>query len=105
MDHRIAIDPQIGLSADEFVENWNKSQHSLDAPATVDDKKGATFLSPETALALITAAISVPATVIATFVSDYLKKKFLDQGAPKVSATSTLTPDGEPLLNIKRSEE
>lgn len=61
-------------------------------------------MSPEITIALITAAVSIPTTVIATFVSDYLKKKFIEKDTPKVTMTTINTPDGRPIWIIQRTE-
>ena len=105
MQYRIAFDPKLGLSAPEFVEAWNTSSSNEDASAEVNENSIESFLSPEISIALITVAVSIPATVIANFVSELLKKKFIEKDSPKVLTTSINTPDGEPLLIIKRSEE
>ena len=105
MQQRIAFDPKFGLSATEFVEAWNAHPPGKDGRAVVNEDFGKTFLSPEISMALITAAVSIPATVIASFVSEYLKSKFIENEAPRVSTTRITTPEGESLLIIRRSEE
>lgn len=105
MQYRLALDPQLELSAPEFAEAWNASQYAENAPAVVDKVPKESFLSPEITVALITAAVSIPTTVIATFVSEYLKKKFIEKDAPNVTVTSINTPDGQPVLIIKQAED
>jgi hypothetical protein len=105
MQYRIALDPQLGLSAAEFADAWNASQYAEDAPAVVDEVSRESFLSPEITVALITAAISIPTTVIANFVSEYLKKKFIEKNAPKVTVTTISTPDRQPVWIIRQTEE
>jgi hypothetical protein len=54
---------------------------------------------------LLSAAASIQATVIATFISDYLKRKFPGKKPPAIEVTTVTTPDGEPLFVIRRSIE
>lgn len=105
MPIHVALDPQLDLSAAEFVAAWNASEHGADAPATTEEPVTESFMPPEMAVALIAAAASVPTTIIATFVSEYLKKKFIDGDDPKVTVTTISTPDGEPLYVVTRREE
>jgi len=37
MQYRVALDPQLELSATEFAAAWNVSEHAADAPAVVDE--------------------------------------------------------------------
>ena len=105
MNYRIAIDPQLGLSAVEFTDAWNASQYNEDALAVVKSDSRESFLSPEITVVLIAAAVSIPASVISNLVTEVLKKKFLEKKPPKVSVTTTTTPEGQPVLIIKPSEE
>jgi hypothetical protein len=104
MQHLVALDPQLGISAAEFVAAWNESEHAAANPATVDEAPRPAFLPLEVTVALISAAATIPATVIATFVSEYLKQKYLKEDKPKVAVTTITTPDGQPVLIIKREE-
>ena len=105
MQYRVAFDPQLEMSAAEFADAWNASQYSKDAPAVVDVVPSETLLSPEITIALIAAAISIPTTVITSFISEYLKKKFIEKKSPKVTTTTISTADGQPVLIVKRVEE
>ncbi len=105
MQYRVALAPQLELSASEFVAAWNTSQHAEGAPAVVDEVLRESFLSPETTVALITVAVTIPATVIASFVSEYLKKKFIEREPPKVTVTTISAPDGQPVWIVKQTEE
>jgi hypothetical protein len=102
MQYRISIDPGLEISASEFAAAWNAGQYAGNAPAEVDETTHDTFLSPEITVAVITAAMSIPTAVISTFISEYLKKKFLDKEAPKVSVMTINTPDGKPVIIIKQ---
>ena len=104
MQYRIALDPKIEVSAAEFVAAWNASPSAQNAPAIVDNISRGSFLAPEIALVLITAAVTIPTAVISTFISDYLKKKFINKDALKVTVTTISTPDREPVLIIKKTE-
>ncbi len=110
MRYQIAFDPQLDLTSAEFVDAWNASEHAADSPASLPAAGDATaeptraFLPIEITVALITAATVIPTTVIATFVSDYLRHKFIDS-APSVTVTTIETPDGQPVLVITRREE
>ena len=105
MPTRIALDPQLDVSATEFVSAWNATPPVEDAPASLADSTAESFLSPELTVALISTAASVPASIIAAFVTEYLKKKFIEKDTPKVTVTTISTPDGEPVLIIKQTEE
>lgn len=105
MQYHVALDPELELSASEFVTAWNASQHAAEAPASLAEASRESFLSPEITVALISAAVSVPTTIIATFISDYLKKKFIEKEAPKVTVTTIYTPDGQPVWIIKQIKE
>lgn len=105
MQYLVAFDPQLGLSAAEFVSAWNAGEGAAAGAAAVSQAPRETFLGPEATVALISAAASIPATVIATFVSEYLKKKFIAKDPPRVSVTTFTAPDGTPLLVVKQEEK
>jgi hypothetical protein len=105
MQYRIALDPQLGLSADEFARAWNASPHAQDAPASVEPVAKGTFMSPEMTIALISAAASIPTAVIAGVVTEYLKKKFLDKDVPQVTVTTISPPEGGPIWVIQHIEK
>ncbi len=105
MLYHLAFDPNLNLSAAEFTAAWNSSIHSEEAEASVLSSPATTFLSPEMTGALLSAAASIPAIVIATFVTDYLKKKFPGKTQPVVTVTTICTPDGKPIWIIKKTEE
>jgi hypothetical protein len=102
MQYRVALDPELELSVSEFTGAWNEGPFTEDAPATLSTSPAETFLSPEMTAVLITAAVSIPTTVIANFVSELLKKKFIDKPEPQISVTVINLPDGQPLWVIKR---
>ena len=105
MPVRVALDPKLGLSAAEFVAAWNAGDTAARGTATVDTSPAASFLTPEVTMALIAAAASIPASVIANLVTEVLKKKLIDKDTPKVTVTTISTPDGQPVLIIKQREE
>ena len=96
MQYLVALDPQLGLAAAEFVAAWNASDQAATGTAAVDESPQQSFLPIEITVALITAAVSIPTGVIATFVSEYLKHKFIEKDEPKVTVTTISTPDGRP---------
>jgi hypothetical protein len=105
MHYHIAIDPALHLSADELAVAWNGSAYAAEAEASVEAASAAAFPMGEMTVLLLSAAFSIPSTVIATFISDYLKKKFLGNQPPLVEVTTISTPDGEPLFVIRKSIE
>jgi hypothetical protein len=105
IQYQVALDPQLGLSAAEFVEAWNASPHAENAPAAVAPATRGAFLSPDMTLVLIGAAASIPAAVVAGFVTEYLKKKFLDKDAPAVTVTVGSTGDGQPIWIIRQTQK
>ena len=104
MRHHLAIDPGLHLSADELAAAWNGGVQAAEAEASVE-ASSASFPMGEMTVLLLSAAMSIPATVIATFISDYLKKKFSGKQPPPVEVTTISTPDGEPLFVIRKSIE
>ena len=105
MIHQIALDPRLDLSAAEFVQAWNASEYADQATATRKEAtRGEAFMLMEVAVALISAGMAIPTTIIATFVSDYLRHKLIDS-QPKVTVTTIEAPDGQPILVIRQSEE
>jgi len=107
MQYRLAFDPNLELSAAEFVAAWNAGQHAAGAPAALGKVSGESFMSPElsVAIAIITTAASIPAAIVTNVVSAYLKKKYIDKASPKVTVTTISAADGEPLWIIKQEEE
>ena len=104
MPYLVALDPHLDLPADEFVAAWNSSDQAAHGPASLAEEARHTFLTPEVTMVLIAAAVSIPTTVIASFISEYLKKKFIDKAAPKVTVTTVSTPEGQPVWIIKQEE-
>ena len=101
----LALDPTLDLSAEALAAAWNGGEFAAEAEASVEPSTAATFLSPEMTMLLLSAAASIPASVISTFIGDYLKRKFLDKKPPAVEVTTISTPDGEPLFVIRKSIE
>ena len=94
MQYRIIFDPQIELSPEEFVENWNTSQYSDDTQSVAlmsqrissDETSVVQFLSPEALnTILISAAVSIPAAVIANLATEILKQKFFGKSSPQIT--------------------
>jgi hypothetical protein len=88
MQYHIIFDPQIELSPEEFVSDWNKSEYSNDTQSVAwictDETSVIKFLSPEALnTILISAAVSIPASVIANLLTEFLKKKFSKKTAQK----------------------
>jgi|SRR3990172_2628259 len=104
MQYRVAIDAQLGLSADEFVEAWNAGDNTPESSASVDTSPLESFLPMEVTVALITAAVSIPATIVADFITEYLKKKFIEKDAPKVTVTTIVTPEGQQVIIVKNEQ-
>jgi len=105
MNCYLDIDPELDLSAADLAAAWNGGEFAVEAKASVEAASATTFLSPDTAMLLLSAAASIPASVISTFISDYLKRKFLDKKPPAVEVTTVTTPDGEPLFVIRKTVE
>ena len=90
MQYRIIFDPQIELSPEEFVENWNTSKYSDDTQSVArissDETSVVQFLSPEALnTILISAAVSIPAAVIANLATEILKQKFFGKSSPQIT--------------------
>jgi hypothetical protein len=105
MQYLVALDTQLGLSAAEFVEAWNVSEHAAEGAAAVSEAPRQSFLPLEVTVVLLTAAVSIPTTILATFVSEYLKQKFLEDHGPKLTVTTITTPDGQPVYIINKVEK
>ena len=105
MRHHLAIDPALHLSAEELATAWNGGAQATEAEASVEAASAAGFPMGEVTVLMLSAALSIPATVIATFITDYLKQKFSGKQPPSVEVTTISTPDGEPLFVIRKSIE
>jgi hypothetical protein len=114
MQQRITLDPQLGLSANEFIPAWNQSKHSEDAVAMINEESSEKFMAPELTVALIAVAASIPAGVLTAFISALLTKRFLEkekpeQAAPTPKISVTIIEingqDGQPLMIAKRIEK
>jgi len=101
----LALDPRLDLSASDLATAWNGGEFAAEAQASVEPSTAATFLSSEMTILLLSAAVSIPASVISTFISDYLKRKFPGKKPPAVEVTTITTPDGEPLFIIRKEIE
>ncbi|TNJ39417.1 hypothetical protein FGF66_04760 [Chlorobaculum thiosulfatiphilum] len=105
MDYRLAFDPSLDLAAAELASAWNDCDYAGQAVASLQPVSVSSFPMTEMTVILLSAAASIPATVIATFISDYLKQKFSGKQPPVVEVTTITTPDGEPLFIIRKSIE
>ncbi|AOS83874.1 hypothetical protein BIU88_06740 [Chlorobaculum limnaeum] len=105
MDYRLAFDPSLDLAADELAAAWNASEFAEEATASLQPAFAASFPIGEMTLLLLSAAASIPAAVIATFITDYLKRKFPDKKPPAIEVTTIYSLDGELLFIIRKSIE
>lgn len=105
MQYHLALDPNLNLTCTEFKAAWNSSIYAKQAEASVLSLPSTIFLSPEMTGILLSAVLTIPATVIATFVTDYLKKQFPGKSLPIVTVTTICTPDGKPIWIIKKTKE
>jgi hypothetical protein len=105
MDYRLAFDPSLDLAADDLAAAWNASEFAEEATASLQPAFAASFPIGEMTLLLLSAAASIPAAVISTFISDYFKRKFPGKQPPVVEVTTITTPEGEPLFVIRKSIE
>jgi len=105
MDYRLAFDLALDLAAEELASAWNASEYAEQATASPQPVSAASFPMGEMTVLLLSAALSIPASVISTFISDYLKRKFPGKQPPVVEVTTITTPDGEPLFVIRKSIE
>jgi hypothetical protein len=105
MNFYLAIDPDLELAVAELAVAWNGSDYSGQAEASIEPATAASFPMGEVTVLLLSAAASIPATVIATFITDFLKRKFPAKKPPVVEVTTISTPDGEPLFIIRKSIE
>ncbi|MCB0078089.1 MAG: hypothetical protein KDD73_11805 [Anaerolineales bacterium] len=102
---RLALDPALQISAPDFVDAWNRSDYAAQATATPVAASRDSFADPALTVALISAAVSIPASIVATFISDYLKKRFLEedkQPPPKIEVIVIQLPDGQDPYVAKR---
>lgn len=105
MDYRLAFDPSLDLAADELAAAWNASDYPAKAEVIAQLDSSRSFSIGEVTMLLLSAAASIPAAVISTFISDYLKRKFPGKQPPVVEVTTITTPEGEPLFVIRKSIE
>ena len=104
MQYRVAIDPQLSLSADEFVQAWNAAERKPESRAVVEPSNSASYLPLEVTVALISAAVAIPATIVADFISECLKEKFIRKEPPKVTVATIVTPDGHSVFIVKTEQ-
>jgi len=105
MNCYLDIDPELDLSAADLAVAWNGGEFAVEAQASVEPASATSLLSPDMTMLLLSAAASIPASVIATFITDYLKRKFPGKKPPAVEVTTVTTPDGEPLFVIRKTVE
>lgn len=105
MDYRLAFDPSLDLAAEELASAWNGGEFAEEAAARVESASAALFPMGEMTVLLLSAALSIPASVISTFITDYLKRKLPGKQPPVVEVTTITTPEGEPLFVIRKSIE
>lgn len=105
MPQLIALDPSLGISMEEFVTAWNQSEHAEEGKL-ISQNEPTRSLSPDptTMMAIFNGVIAISTGVLTAFVSELLKKKFIDKDKPKITTTTIETPDGTPLLIIKTQE-
>ncbi|NTW98482.1 MAG: hypothetical protein HGB35_00805 [Geobacteraceae bacterium] len=104
MQYLVSLDPGLDLSASEFVEAWNRSAYVTTGRASLEQGEAKAFLPPDVLVALISAAEIIPSTIIATFVSDYLCKKFFKKKEPSITVKTIHLPDSRPVFIIKQEE-
>lgn len=105
MNCYLDIDSEFHLSAEELASAWNASDYPAKAEVIAQLDSSRSFSIGEVTMLLLSAAASIPAAVIATFISDYFKRKFPGKQPPVVEVTTVTTPDGEPLFIIRKSIE
>jgi hypothetical protein len=97
----VALDPSLGLSADELVEAWNASP-GLRAKAEAKRKRTApgTFLDPMLAQGLVSFAVSVAGGLTTNLILDFIRARLKAKGneSMPVEIEQRELPTGERLL-------
>lgn len=118
MNVRVAVDPALHLSLDEFATVWNADPAVPSTASVEQERSGAYNLPPELIeqgviylSGIATAALVTPTvTAVAAFLQEHLKA-FLDAKFPKTKAekqievTQVKQPDGSILLVVHEREE
>ena len=105
MEYTIALDPSLGVSAEDFVKAWNHSPYQADGQATLDQAKGGTFLPPDIAVALIVAGTSFTTQMVITLIKELLegaRPKEAEPQVAKITEKTITTPDGQTIVVIEK---
>ncbi|MBP8001119.1 MAG: hypothetical protein KA338_17840 [Chloroflexi bacterium] len=114
MNTQIALDPELDLSAEQFAAAWNHSPYSAQYGPAHTQPPTAEIFSPEIAVALITIAVSVPATILTSFITEYLKAKYIPKDkptpppplpAPTIIINQIILPNDQPLFIISPEQK
>lgn len=97
---QIALDPALGLRSKALVSAWNEAEMTrLVGAAVLDPSPPTTFFAEDAAVALLTVANSIAASVLANLLTDLLKEKF---GVQKTETVVVERPDGKTIIIIKK---
>lgn len=105
MNCYLDIDSEFHLSAEELASAWNASDYPAKAEVIAQLDSSRSFSIGEVTMLLLSAAASIPAAVIATFITDYLKRKFPGKKPPAIEVTTIYSLDGEPIFFIRKEIE
>ncbi len=102
MDYKIALDPSLGLKAEEFVKRWNSSEdHNKVAKAHLEEGKGE-LLDPATTTLAVLGGVAIGVMTNALY---DLIKKLVAKEKSKLSYQLIEQPDGTKLIVVTKEKE
>jgi hypothetical protein len=105
MEYTIALDPKLGMSAADFIEAWQASEHSGQGQARLDQSSGGTHFPLAYTAAILTVGGTLAVELITAVDVDWLTYHREREAKPTVTTTTISTPDGTPVLIIKQETE
>jgi hypothetical protein len=107
MEYQLAFSPDLGLSPDEFVTEWNDARERRNiAEVRLAPSTGAPTYDPFLLAGVITVISTVATGVLTNVLSEQIKQLLQKKSVhKKVQVQQLEQPDGSPLLVITIEEE
>lgn len=94
---QIALDPALGLTADELITAWRASQTATaTGQLTKVTAQPKSYLDPDTVMLVLNTFVAITAGVLTNFISDFLKEKYYPKPPPTVKIMKL--EDGETFV-------
>ncbi len=96
--YQIALDPALGLAADEFIAAWNASQTAAEAGQLVKmSAQPKSYLDPDTVMLILNTLVGITAGVLTNLITDLLKEKYYPKKPPTIKI---IQPDGSEMFAV-----